>query len=344
MTLKDLGSIDEAISNYRQAILCKPDYADAYINLGALLQEKGELAEAIQTYRKILSYTPDCAAAHCNLATTLKDQGRLDEAIVAYRLAIEHNPNFAEARYNLGNALQMQGKLAEATQAYLHSLDIKPDYTDALNNLGNVLQARGELTAAESNFKRALTLNPENAEAYNNLGNVFKHQSLLHKAIACYRKAIALKPEYLEAHSNLLFALSSSPECTQSQYLMEAQSYGEKALALAEPYQSWVSHGKNGEPRRLRVGLVSGDLKSHPVGYFIESILAHLNPSLIELVAYSTKAQEDDLTARIRPLFSAWNLIAGRSDEAAARKVHADGIDIPASVPPILPFLGNALS
>lgn len=326
--LKALGNNDEAMLNYQQAIRCRPDYADAYINLGGLLQEKGELDQAIETYQKILSYRPDCAAAHCNLATTLMAQGKLDGAIAAYHLAIKHNPDFTEAHYNLGNALQMQGKLAEATQAYLHSLAIKPDYVDALNNIGNVLQAQGELTAAENNFKKALALNSENAEAYNNLGNVFKHQGLLDKAIACYRKAIALKPEYLDAHSNLLFVLSSNPKCTQAKYLLEAQHYGEKALALANPYRSWASHSNGAAPPRLRVGLVSGDLKSHPVGYFIESILAHLDPSLVELVAYSTKAQEDDLTARIRPLFSAWNLIAGRSDEAAARKVHADGIDI----------------
>ena len=326
--LKALGNPDEAISNYRQAIKYQPDYADAYISLGALLQEKGDLAQAIETYQKILSCRPDCAAAYCNLGTTLKDQGKLDQAIAAYRLAIEHKPGLAEAHYNLGNTLQMQGKLAEATQAYLQSLAIKPDFTEAHNNLGNVLQAQGELTAAEIHFKKLLTLNPDNADAYNNLGNVFKHQSLLDEAIACYRKALALKPAFLEAHSNLLYALSSHPNCTHPQYLIEAQLYGEKALARAKPYGSWASHSKDGAPRHLRVGLVSGDLKSHPVGYFIEGILSHLNQNLVELVAYSTKAQEDDLTARIKPLFIAWNSIAGLSDAAAAHKMHEDGIDV----------------
>ena len=326
--LQSMGNQDGAISNYQIAIHYKPDYGDAYINLGALLQDKGELNQAIETYHKILSFKPDCVEAHCNLGAALIDQGKPDQAILAFRLALGYQPEFAEAYYNLGNALQIVGELADATQAYLHSLAIKPDFADAHNNLGNVLQARGELVAAANHLKKAILLDPNYAEAYNNLGNVFKHQMLRDESVTCFRRALAIKPAYLEAHSNLLFALSTHPACSSSQYLMEAKHYGEKALTLAHPYTSWVSHSNSNVPRRLRVGLVSGDLKSHPVGYFIESILRHLNPDLIELVAYSTKAQEDDLTARIKPFFSGWNVIAGRSDEAAAGIVYKDGIDI----------------
>lgn len=328
LALYALGYAEEAMSNYRQAIGYKPGYADAYVNLGALLQEQGALNEAIQTYRQILACKPDCAEAHCNLATTLKDQGKLEPATDAYRQAIEHSPDFAEAHYNLGNILQMQGRLTDAAQSYLRALAIKPDYADAHNNLGNVQQALGQLSAAASHLQKALALDPSSAEAYNNLGNVFKHQTRREDAIASYTKALELKPDYLEAHSNLIFALSSHPGCTPSQYLIEAKRYGMNAQASAHPYRSWPSHPKDSPPRRLRVGLVSGDLKTHPVGFFIESILAHLNLNSIELVAYSTKAQEDDLTSRIKPFFSSWNLIAGRSDEAAARQIYEDRIDV----------------
>lgn len=326
--LNTLGHIDEAISNYQQAISYKPDYADASINLGVLLQGKGDLVGAIQMYQKIISCRPDCAEAYCNLASILKDIGKLDQAIEVYRLAIAHKPGLAEAHYNLGNALQIQGKPAEASQAYLHALALKPDYLDVLNNLGNLLQAQGELAAAAVQFKQALSFNPTYAEAFNNLGNVLKQQGLLDEAIGCYRRAVELKPEYLEAHSNLLFTLNSHPQSTQSQYLIEAKRFGEIALVLAKPYANWITHSKANSLRRLRVGLVSGDLKSHPVGYFIESILNHINPNRIELVAYSTKAQEDGLTERIKPFLSAWNLIAGQSDEAAARRIYEDGIDV----------------
>ena len=40
--------------------------------------------------------------------------------------------------------------------------------------------------------------------------------------------------------------------------------------------------------RPLRVGFVSGDLRQHPVGIFLESVLARIDRSRIEPHAYVT--------------------------------------------------------
>ena len=59
--------------------------------------------------------------------------------------------------------------------------------------------------------------------------------------------------------------------------------------------------------KKLRVGLVSGDFREHPVGYFLEAVLSKLNKEKIEMISYPTNPAEDDLTRRIRPQFSEWN-------------------------------------
>ena len=73
---------------------------------------------------------------------------------------------------------------------------------------------------------------------------------------------------------------------------------------------------------------MSGDLRNHPVGFFLESVLAQINPSRIELIAYPTDHRTDELTARIKPYFSVWKSLVGLNDEAAARLIHADGVHI----------------
>jgi predicted O-linked N-acetylglucosamine transferase (SPINDLY family) len=78
----------------------------------------------------------------------------------------------------------------------------------------------------------------------------------------------------------------------------------------------------------LRVGFVSGDLKVHPTGYFLESMLEHVDRRRIELVAYPTRRAEDELTARIKPRFAAWTCLASLSDEQAARRIRDDRIDL----------------
>ena len=82
------------------------------------------------------------------------------------------------------------------------------------------------------------------------------------------------------------------------------------------------------QPERLRVGMVSGDLHNHPVGYFLESLLAQLDPARIELIAYPIDTHVDALTTRIKPYFAAWKPLYNLSDEAAARLIHADGVHV----------------
>jgi protein O-GlcNAc transferase len=107
--------------------------------------------------------------------------------------------------------------------------------------------------------------------------------------------------------------------------LEEAREYGRKVGQKASRFTAWRC---SAQPERLRVGVVSGDLYNHPVGYFLESVLSQINQTRIELIAYPTHHKEDELTARIRPFFSAWKPLVGLSDEAAANLIHADGVHV----------------
>ncbi len=50
--LKEQGKLEEAIEAYNKALAIKPDYADAYYNMGIALKEQGKLEEAIEAYNK----------------------------------------------------------------------------------------------------------------------------------------------------------------------------------------------------------------------------------------------------------------------------------------------------
>ena len=50
--LKDQGKLEEAIEAYNKALAIKPDYAEAYNNMGLTLLDQGKLKEAIEAYTK----------------------------------------------------------------------------------------------------------------------------------------------------------------------------------------------------------------------------------------------------------------------------------------------------
>ena len=57
------GQIDEAINAFKRVTAIKPDYADAYYNMGVVLKDQGKLEEAIEAYNKALSLKPDYETA-----------------------------------------------------------------------------------------------------------------------------------------------------------------------------------------------------------------------------------------------------------------------------------------
>jgi tetratricopeptide (TPR) repeat protein len=83
--LKDLGEYAEAIENYKQAVLLKPDYAEAYNNLGVALKDYGRCTEAIENYERAIQLNPDYTEAHWNRSLALLLSGRLAEGWKEYQ-------------------------------------------------------------------------------------------------------------------------------------------------------------------------------------------------------------------------------------------------------------------
>ena len=140
-----IGKFDEAIEAYKKSISLKPDFAEAYSNMGVALKNQGRFDEAIEAYKKSISLKPNDADTYYNLGVTLKDQGKLDEAIEAFKKSISLKPDYAEAYNDMGHALHYQDKFDEAIEAYKKSISLKPDYADAHHNLTFTLLNIGRL-------------------------------------------------------------------------------------------------------------------------------------------------------------------------------------------------------
>ena len=228
--LQKQSKLEEAIEAYNKALSIKPDYADAYYNMGMALQEQGKLEEAIEAQNKALAIKPDYAEAYNNMGNAFKNQDKPNEAIEAYSKALVVKPDDANAHNNIGTVLQQQNKLKEAIEAYSKALAIKPDYAGAYNNMGMALQDQGELEEAIGAYNKAIAIKPDYAGAYNNMGNAFKDQGNLEEAIGAYNKAIAIKPDYADAYYNMGMALQDQGE------LEEAIGAYNKAIAIKPDY------------------------------------------------------------------------------------------------------------
>ena len=134
-----LKQFDSAIKYYKKALEIKPDYAEAYYNMGIALKDNGDLDAAIDSYKKALEINPDYVGAYFNTGNILKDRGDLEAAIDSYKKALEIKPDNAEAYNNIGLTLKDKGDLEEAINSYKKALEINPDYFEAQENLISLL-------------------------------------------------------------------------------------------------------------------------------------------------------------------------------------------------------------
>jgi Flp pilus assembly protein TadD len=94
--------------------LLNPDYAEAHWGLGTALVDAGQLQEATTQFEQALQLKADYPAAHTNLGIVLFRIGRRAEAIEHVRQALLLNPSDDDARHNLDRALAMQREAANA--------------------------------------------------------------------------------------------------------------------------------------------------------------------------------------------------------------------------------------
>ncbi len=308
------------------ATIAFPQNEFAWQMLGMSLQQQGRAVEALLPMQKAVDLSPEQAELHNSLGVTYQALGNLFDAEKCYRRALQITPGFAEAFNNLGVTLQMLGRAREAEDEHRHALKIRPNWKVAHNDLGNALMSMGRLIEAEASYRRALQIDSAYAKAHSNLANSLTTMGRLDEAEIFYRYALKIKPDSCETYSDLLFALNYNAAHSPAFCLEEARRFGRMAAEkIPRRFTSWICPD---QPVKLRLGLVSGDLRNHPVGYFLAGFLPYIDPSRIELIAYPTHSRTDLLTDRLRAKCIDWKSIVGYRDESAARIIQADGIHI----------------
>lgn len=323
------GQLDAAHAQCLRALAKEADSAKANNLLGAIAMKRLQFKAAILLFRKSLAKQPKLLAAQINLGLALQRSGEFDAAKTCFEQVLSIDSASAVAHFGLGAVFQQLGNYAAAEKSYLKALDLDASLVIAHSNLGVIYTHGRQFGPAAECFGRALALDPRFAAAHANLAGMLKDLGRLDESLRSLRKALEIDSASEVAHNNLLFIQNYLAEQPAHQLLDDARRFGEVAASLARPYTSWPNTPDSRRP--LRVGLVSGDLGNHPVGYFLDGVLAAFASQAtrgLSFHAYSNRLNEDETSRRLRACCDSWCCCTGMSDEALARRVRDDGIDI----------------
>ncbi len=321
------GQDAAGLKHLKAAVAAEPDVLQDQFTLAEVMFKSGARAEAIPHYAKTVELKPDLAVAHYHLAYSLSDCGSYDEALKHYGEAIALDPNDYRARNDYAVLLQKFARYEAAIEELRKTIELNPEFPGGYVNLGNVYRDLRKFAQARRYYEKGLEVDPDNFDAHNNLGTVLKDQGRVAEGTEHVRRAIELGPNSYKVHSNLLMNL---------QYMD-----GVSIETLEEAHADWVrcqigddvrpasNHPNSRDTERaLRIGYLSPNLGTHPVGLFLEPVLEAHDESRVHVTCYADLEASDAVTDRIKLLVDQWRPIAGRADEDVAETIHSDGIDI----------------
>ncbi len=355
------GQLDAAETAYRAVLAVNPRDAHAMHYLGVLELQRDRPDPAAAWIVQALAERPNEAAFLCSLGQVRRRQGQTEAAEAAYRQALKRAPALFQAWHNLaalyeatgddtkaiecferawklageayagkaglaaacrrqGFRLLALGQPAAAATLFRRTCELTPADPVAWGALASSETLAGRPLAAQPAFERALALTPDDPRLLNNRANAWRDAGRLDDALAGYQAALARDPAYLDARSNLLFAaLSAAPDAGRLADLQREHggAFPRGAAGIRRP---------TGEPPRI--GIVSADLRAHPVAWFLLGWFDHRDRGRAHVTAYHCGAREDAVTERIRGGCDAWVSCAGMDDAALAAQIERDHIDL----------------
>ncbi len=317
------GRYDRAEAIYRQLAPLAQRNALVYQLWGQLVEQQGRYDEATRCYAQALRIDATNIPASCRLAAMYIAQGRLAEAEAVLRTACKKVPNSHEVWNTLGFVLKMRAKLNDALACHKKAVELNPKFVEGWCHLGLTLGVAGHNHEAMPHYDRALELDPNCWLARYGRAQSLHKTYRIEESVAEYDAVLKAQPKHLEARSYRLYAIQHL-DMSREQLFAEHCAYGKEA-ATAE--SSFEDHDFSPH-RRLRLAILSPDLRTHSCAYFLEPLLRHLNSAEFEVVLYHDHFLEDEMTARLRQYAVTYRNFVGQPAAVVERTIRGDKPDI----------------
>lgn len=257
--LHQAGDIEGAIKAYQAFLKLRPERVEARSNLGAAYARLGRYEEAIEQYKRALLLDSRNPAIHYNLGLAHYKAAQIPEAAAELAAAASAQPDNLNAvvlladchlrmgenkkviellsafepthkedravLYLLGTAL-IRDKQVEKGQVLVDRILRNGDAAEARMLLGTARLLGRDYPGALKEFERAVELNPKLPAAYSFLGRALMAAGNRDRALDAFRRELELNPTDFESNFYLGVLLK------QDQKYDEALKYLQSALQL----------------------------------------------------------------------------------------------------------------
>lgn len=218
------------------------------------------------------------------------------------------------------------GKLAEARALYDAILRAMPNDVNALHLRGVLARREGDLPTALRYLSAALAIDTRFAVGYSNFGNALQDNCQLVEAMSAHRTALALEPANSGAHRRMLTCLLYIPGLDPAQRFA---AHADFARHQPAPDRVLPPPDNDRDPARpLRIGVLSSDLRVHPVSRTVLPWFEQRDRAAYQLYCYAEVAAPDQQSAFLQARCDGWRSTVDLDDRRVAELIRNDRIDI----------------
>jgi tetratricopeptide (TPR) repeat protein len=176
--------------------------------LGVALQLDGQLEAAIFHFHQAVKNKPDFVDAYFNLGNLLRKRKSSQAATLCFQKIIDISSNNSDAWFSLGDTLFQIEEYHRSLECFNRCLAINPGEVKASIKICQLMVEFGHVEKAVTEYQNLLIDHPNEAEIYFQLGQTQEYQGDTLKAVENFLKAF----QYNSHHPGVIFALASLPQ------------------------------------------------------------------------------------------------------------------------------------
>jgi len=302
-----------------------PRQALQRLDAARTLLQAGRYREAVKAAAAMARRHGDHPATWYLRLTGLMCLGESLAAVPLAEAAVRAHPRHATLLAAAGAVMLRAGQFDRAGAWLELATALDPALAEGWIQLTALRLTLKSYAAASEASARALALAPRDVTALTHAAALRKLHGDPQGAIAAMREVVALSPGFYAHRCNLLYFLLFDANATPADLRREAEACGRVLTEDAPadlPYT--VRPRADG---RIRLGILSNDLRQHACAYFLIPLLAHLDRARVEVTCLSLHPAEDRVTDRIRQLSDRFVSLAGKSVADVVAAVRAEGLD-----------------
>lgn len=206
--IADPRTADRSLAKLEALLAADPQDTDALHLAGLAAYQLKNFPLAIELLRRAVALRPDFVDAWTDLGTALNQTYQKEASIGAFETALGLDDSRWMTHYNLGVVYLETGNAVAARRELQRADELMPAQPAVLTNLGLTYQASGDVQTAESFVRRALELDPGYAPGYQNLARFAIERDDAPVAVAFLEKALTKKTDNHRLRYGLRYELA----------------------------------------------------------------------------------------------------------------------------------------